>query len=71
MFSVKNLIYSFCPKKQMRKGLGCGGWFEGRGPADHRLRGSREPTLLKPDPLRFGSLLLLFVNLTQTMEETS
>lgn len=41
------------------------GMFEGRGPADHRLRGSREPTLLKPDPLRFGSLLLLFINLTQ------
>lgn len=25
MFSVKNLIYSFCPKEQMRKELGCGG----------------------------------------------
>lgn len=80
MFSVKNLIYSFCPKKQMREGLGCGGCLreEGQqitGPAEAesreelqrreegkpKWRGVKDTwksTVLKPDPLRFWSLLL-------------
>lgn len=39
MFSVKNLIYSFCPKKQIRKGLGCGGCLREEG---QQITGSEE-----------------------------